>query len=1108
MIENFSISGACRAKYILDNKDFSKIVIIVNSNSEIDEVYNDVTLFNKSDNVYCLYELNQPPFEQTRILTEILENRITTFNKIFTDKTFILITTFYGIMKRFPAPDVFKTHTLFLQNQKTITREVLLHSLDILDYINVEIVTDKGEYTIRGDIFEIFPLGYSNPIRIEFLDDLIDDISFYNIFNHRSIQKVDNLCIIPASEGLYSTEKFIDVIKDYMDVYERAAQFGKFAGHHWFAPLLNKMSSIADIINEDYGVFIFNDLKNIKYLYDRIIEEKKLQKYPLEINKVFLESSEIDSFINKGHFLSFVGSEHTKDMLTNYSLPSKIFIPDTVNTYKNLTIFINLIKHLLEKTITIVVAIESKRFLEILVKFLEEYEVSYKIINSYLGAEGQKVNIYNKLISGGFFNKKESLMLFNEKDIFGFSKIRSRKKKNTGLQTTLLDLEIGSFVVHVDYGIAIFNGLVHKIIGDIEADFLELQYENNELLYVPISGINQIQKYVGSNSILPRLSSLKSNNWSKIKRKAYHSAKRVATDLLKLYGERRKENGFSFKLDRLLLEKLENSFEYDETEDQLAVLLDVYNDMESKRPMERLICGDVGFGKTEIAIRAACVAVSNGKQVALLTPTTVLTYQHYETFKKRFKDLPVDIDFLCRFKSKKEIEKTKERIYSGAIDIIIGTHMLLNKDINYHDLGLLIIDEEQRFGVSQKEKIKAIRSNIDVLSISATPIPRTLQLSLSGLRDFSIIESPPAERQPVITKIVDNEDDIVAALLYELNRGGQAYFIHNNIKTIENRAFKLKEKLPFAKITFAHAGMSSFLLEKIFNDFYIGNIDILVCTTIIENGIDVPRANTMIVDNAGNFGLSQLYQLKGRVGRSNRRAYFYIYIDTLETLTPLAQKRIKIIQQLSDLGSGFKIASYDLQLRGAGDILGAEQSGFITNIGYELYVQMIENAINEICGTLPISHKTEIISHIPNFIPANYIEDYRVRLDYYKRIGEISSIDTIFSIANELELEFGPIPDAVKNYFYIMFIKNISEKLSILKITFLTDSINVKLNPENKFLYKLFNLYNNENIIIKNLDENQLKIYSRRDLLSDAAVAVSEIYNEYITNHVNKQEVL
>lgn len=1110
MINSYNLPGASRAKHIVDNRRFSKVVVIVNNNSEIDIVYNDITLFNKKDSVYCLYELNQPPFEQTRILTYVLENRIATFNKIFTKNQYILITTFYGILKKFPLPDVFKANTLWLQKNMSLSRDTLIHSLDVLDYIKVEIVTDKGEYSIRGDICDIFPLGYENPIRIEFIDDMVDEMSFYNIFNHKSIQRADNIFILPASEGLYSTEDFQNVIKSYSDIYEKAALYGKIAGHHWFSPLLNEMTTIGDIIKDDYEVFIFDDVNTIKSLYEKIEEEKTLQKYPLEYTSIFLDRNELDRFIQNGHPQYFNEFENSVHSSHNYSHPSKLFIPDTINTYKNLANFIQLLKKLISENFSVILSIESKRFFELLIKFLEEYELSFKDIDfySYRGVQSKVINVYKKKITGGFIDEAHSLIVFSEKDIFGFSKLSRRRKKNAGLQTTLLDLEEGGYVVHVDYGVAIFKGLVHKVIGDIEADFLELQYDNNEILYIPVSAINQIQKYVGSNTVLPRLSSLKSGSWGRIKRKAYHSARQVAADLLKLYGERKKEHGFSFKLDRLLLEKLENSFEYDETEDQLAALLDVYNDMKSKKPMERLICGDVGFGKTEIAIRAACVAVSNGKQVALLTPTTVLTRQHYETFKRRFKDLPVNIDFLCRFKNKRDIEKTKAKIANGEIDIIIGTHMLLSKSVTYHDLGLLIIDEEQRFGVSQKEKIKAMKSNIDVLSISATPIPRTLQLSLAGLRDFSIIDSPPAERQPIITKVIDKEEEIEAALLYELKRGGQAYFIHNNIKTIESVAYRLKEKLPFARVTFAHAGMSSYLLEKIFNDFYSGNIDILVCTTIIENGIDVPRANTMIVDNAGSFGLSQLYQLKGRVGRSNKRAYFYIYIDSLETLSPLAKKRIKIIQQLSDLGSGFKIASYDLQLRGAGDILGAEQSGFITNIGYELYIQMVESAINEIGGILSINHRTDLVSYIPNFIPASYIEDYRVRLDYYKKIGELNSIDEMLSLADELELEFGTIPEVAKNYFYIMFIKNISEKLLIEKITIFTDSVKIEINDENKILYNLFNFYNNGNIVIKILGERELKIYSKRELLSDTAVALSEIYTEFLNNYRRKQEVL
>ena len=557
MIDSYNSPGASRAKYITDNRKYAKIVVIVNSNNEIDEVYNDITLFNKKGSVYRLYELNQPPFEQTRILTDILENRIATFNKIFTENRFILISTFYGMIKKFPTTDVFKTNTLWLQKDMSLSRDALILSLDVLDYINVEIVTDKGEYSIRGDICDIFPSGYENPIRIEFIDDIVDDISFYNIFNHKCIQKVNNIFILPVSEGLYSTEEFMNGIKNYPECCEKAALYGKFAGHHWFSPLLNKMTSIADIVNDDYGVFIFNDAGSIKSLYEKIEEEKSLRKYPLEYNSIFLGRSELDRFMQNGHPQYFNESAENAHLLNSYSHPSKLFIPDTINTYKNLADFINVLKKLISENFSIILSIESKRFFELLIKFIEEYELSFKDVNSCLECDKKVINIYKKKITGGFIAGAHSLIVFSEKDIFGFSKLHNRRKKNAGLQTTLLDLEIGSYVVHVDYGVAIFKGLIHKTIGDIEADFLELQYDNNEILYIPVSAINQIQKYVGSNAVLPRLSSLKSSSWGRIKRRAYHSARQVAADLLKLYGERKKEHGFSFKLDRLLLEKLE-----------------------------------------------------------------------------------------------------------------------------------------------------------------------------------------------------------------------------------------------------------------------------------------------------------------------------------------------------------------------------------------------------------------------------------------------------------------------------------------------------------------------------------------------------------------------
>lgn len=1106
-MDSILLSGVFRIRYILDNFKDGKCIVVLKNNAEIDEYCNEFSLFTKELIALPFYELNQPPFEESLINTDILENRIKVLYRLLTSNSYCLVTTSYALIKKIPSSDILKNAITELKTGMYIERERLLSTLDRLGYINVEIVTAKGEFSLKGEVLEIYPIACNDPIKIEFFDDCIERIASYNIFNHKTTTQLENILLYPCSEGIYTTCAFKDALHLDPIINEKIELYGKFAGHHWYAPLVNDMSSIFDLIGDNFKLANFTFDKDIDDLFLRVEEAKNINNYSYDEASIFLRKSELNRYLDNA-FISISENKSIEpdeqEAFKNYEAPTKYFIPDKFNFYKNIDNFALLLKKLLKDNFKIIVSICNEKFLDIFKKILLEHNISYNIINSGLEAKKNYINIYQKQLSDGFIDHKRRLAIFAETNIFGFRRKRRPRKQDKSFKTTILDLEIGDYVVHITYGIAIFKGLVSKTIGGRLGEFLELEYDNKEILYVPTDMIKQIQKYVGgANQKKPKLSSLRSSNWNKLKKRAYKSAKKVAEDLLKLYSERKAERGYPFKIDRLFLSRIENTFEYDETEDQLTALMDIYRDMESKKPMERLICGDVGFGKTEVAIRAACIATSNYKQVAILCPTTVLAYQHYETFKKRFANLPVKVDYLCRFRSKKEVKDIKERVHSGDIDIIIGTHMLLAGDIAFRDLGLLIIDEEQRFGVSHKEKLTAFKKNIDVLTLTATPIPRTLQLSLAGIKDLSIIETPPVERYPVVTKIINKENEIDKAITYELKRGGQVFYIHNDIFSIEKIAYKLKERFPFARITIAHAKLPTNKLEKIFSDFYLGKIDILISTTIVENGIDVANANTMIIDDAQHFGLSQLYQLKGRVGRSNKRAYFYIYLKDFDKISPLVKKRLKIIQQLSDLGSGFKIASYDLQLRGAGDILGAEQSGYIDVVGYELYMHMITNAISEMKGALLEESETEINSNIPYYIPASYIEDYRERLEYYRAIGELDLMDKIFDLSNKLEESYGEIPEEVKNYIYIMFIKNKAEKLMIKRITIFSDSATLYFSKENKKVQNLFMYYNNDYVIQKLIKDGEIKIYTKRHLLPDLAVAINDVYDEYFLSLVS-----
>jgi transcription-repair coupling factor (superfamily II helicase) len=699
-----------------------------------------------------------------------------------------------------------------------------------------------------------------------------------------------------------------------------------------------------------------------------------------------------------------------------------------------------------------VIVAESERFISILSDFSRDHELPLKQIFTAAEVEGPGIlYIHRERMSAGFIEEGRFALVTDE-EIFGFSRRRTRAAQKKAFNTNISDLSEGDYVVHIDYGIGIYQGLKHKVIGGIEGDYLDVLYDSGELLLVPLEQISQIQKYIGIGDAKPRIASLQSANWSKLKASARKYAAKIAQDLLKLYAERKARKGFAFKDSGAILSDFEERFAYDETEDQLSAIMDVYNDMEQEIPMDRLVCGDVGFGKTEVAMRAAMKAVAAGKQVAMLVPTTVLARQHYNTFKERFKDFPVTVDYISRFRTSEEIRKIRADLASGKLDILIGTHRILSKDMEFHDLHLLVIDEEQRFGVAHKEKIAAMRTNIDALSMSATPIPRTLQMSLSGIKDISTIETPPRDRQPVAVKVIGGAEDVKQAVTRELERGGQVFFLHNRINDIAECAEMLRHHVPHARIAIAHGQTPTKELDRVLSLFYEGEIDILVSTTIIENGIDIPNVNAIIIDNAANFGLSQLYQLKGRVGRSARRGYCYLLVNNFNSLTPIAKKRLSIVQQLSDLGSGLKIAMYDLQLRGAGDILGAAQSGFVVKVGYELFIKMIAEAVATLQETEQ-GIETEVITQFAHYIAADYIEDPHLRLDYYRRFSAATDRLVMDELFEELSLGYGELKKETIHLGYIMLIKSLAAHLKIkkagiyLKMLRLTFAENAVINP-------------------------------------------------------------
>lgn len=1058
---------ACKKK----KKGVPLVIFLPENKSVMESVKNELELF--SDLKILDYpSYTQNPFEEARPLTSIMASRSRTLYNILHEKDFILLLSPYSMLKKIPFKNEFLESIITLEKDKEYPMKRLEKELDKLGYIHVEFVTDAGEYTFRGGIADIFPAGYDDPVRIEYFDEEIESIFTYNKESQARKKEITSLKILPVSDLLITTEDFTAQLQDN-ELKEKAENFGKFAGFHWLAPYIDKEQSdtFEYLANYDTACFMSNIQDSIYGYYD-IIEasaQNDIQK------ESFISAKEALEKLSKNN--TYIISEITDSVASvplTFASSKTRFSFEKKNLYQSMTNAAETLLALLKENMKIVFSVESEKFTGIFKDFLRDYDIFPKEIKKLSEIETSSISLYRKHISGGFIDKESGYALISDMDIFGFTKRKPKPKKKDAFNTKLSDLEEGDYVVHVNHGIGIYQGIKHMVIAGSEGDFLTIMYEGEDLLYVPLHSIGMLQKYIGMQNQQPKLNSLKSSAWQKLKKHAKESAKHIAEDLLRLYAERKARKGYAFTDNGSLIEIFERNFEFTETEDQLSAIYDVYNDMESETPMERLVCGDVGFGKTEVAMRAACKAIACSKQVAVLVPTTILARQHYETFVERFKGLPVNIEFVSRFRTDKETKSIFNKMSEGTVDILIGTHKILSKDLSFKDLGLLIIDEEQRFGVSHKEKIASIKRNVDTLTLSATPIPRTLQLSLSGIRDMSIIETPPENRLPVVVKVIKGLAERIKAVKTELERGGQVFFLHNRVQDIQEAALEIKRELPLARVDYAHGQMDAKTMEQILSSFYNGEIDVLVATTIIENGINIPNVNTIIINNAAHFGLSQLYQLKGRVGRSDRRGYCYLAVDDFARLNDIAQKRLSIIQQLSDLGSGFKIAMYDLQLRGAGNILGAEQSGFVVRVGYELYVAMIEEAVQEMKGEYTNIADTEINSNIAYFIPADYIENPRIRFDFYRRFAEIYDMNSMQELLKEIESGYGQLPEEVLNLSLIMLIKNFAsmlgaEKLMLsksgaAKVTFaketkLNPALIVKCSQERKILYRFISEY-------------------------------------------------
>ena len=1049
--EGFSLSNVTNnlALFLIASKfqKENKSIFIV-----LDTLYEAQKYYDKLINMLNMDDVLFYPSDEL-ITSELLVSSIEfklernlTIKNMLDGKKHIIITNLTGVIRKQMPKDRWLKSSITFKTGDNINITDLERYLVDSGYKKEYLVSKVGEFSIRGSIIDLFPLNRENPIRLDLFDTEIEKIKEFDINSQKSINKIDEIEIIPLNEMFYTNDD-LNIIKDFILSQEKISEKEKEILDNDLINLESRSNIsllrkyIGLISNETILDFIDN-----KSIY--FINESNLnQSYLKTLDDIYEYNSNIDGNVFKklNYFYDFndLKIKYTINYIDNFKRNNSkvVDIRDPERFFGNLEAFFDYVKGVDKK---IIVALKSPNRFKLLKEELLERNINYEIYRKQ-DNNGLFLTLDSCALGVDFY--KENLVIFTEEEIYKRVENKVRYKSVFGEAKRIKsvnEIKVGDYVIHYDYGIGRYLGIEEKTLLNITRDYIKILYSNNDSLLVPIEKIDSIMHYSGNNT--PKLNSLSGTAWARAKERVRNKLKDISDKLIDLYSRRNESSGFAFSKETDMHNEFSSDFTYEETIDQEKAINDVINDMEKERPMDRLICGDVGYGKTEVAMRAAFKAIYNHKQVAFLAPTTVLVGQHYNTFIDRFHKFGVIIKKISRLTTAKEQSQILEDLKDGKIDIIIGTHRLLSKDIVFKDLGLLIIDEEQRFGVEHKERIKELKINVDTISLTATPIPRTLQMSLIGIKDLSIIETPPKNRYPIQTYVLEYHKTVVKeAIERELSRGGQVFYLHNKISDIEDVARKIQVLIPYARVSFAHGRMDKNTLENRIEDFVDRKSNVLICTTIIETGIDIPNANTLIVDDATRLGLSQLYQLRGRVGRSDRIAYAYLFYEENKKLTEEAVKRLAAIRDFTELGSGFKIAKQDLAIRGSGDILGAEQSGFIDTVGYDMYMRILKETIDEKNG---ITKKENVITPVftDRHIPKEYINDDGVRIDVHKKIDSISKESDIIVLEEELKDRFGLVNDNIKIYMY--------EKLMDYYLNKLEVTITEKNNDHVKLVFK------------------------------------------------------
>ena len=1062
------------------------LVILTANEEKAERFYQELLFFLEPEQKVELYPgWDLQPYERISPQAEVMGQRWKVRQQLLSDfNRGFVVASLRAVLQRVPPRQIHSQRSFSLSPEQEFGREDLINRLEGMGYIRSTLVTEMGEFAVRGHLVDIFPPSTPGPLRVEFIGDVVDSLRLFDPESQRSSESLEEVQILPVKEILFfpefirlAGEKLAAAFPEQLsrkesarEVLEKVQQGIPFPGVEFYLPFFYPaLETFFDFVPARTVLFL-DDPPDLEESLTRFWEETE-EARANALTRGEIWPSPGDLFLTGDEFAELsrlfprlaaqgveVGGEGPRLRLETES--NERLRADLLSSKSEegiLQLLAQRIRSGREKGVTTLLTCFSMRSAQRLGEMLEKHDLSVQILEKPLASwvpadsEEWEVTFLIGNLSRGFVFPQTGLTVITESELFGEKQRRRRpavSMKDHAL-ASFSELQVDDYVVHADHGIGIYRGLWKLKLGNEEHDFLLLEYQGGDKLYLPVYRLNLLQKYVGGGEGGPRVDRLGGTSWEKAKKRVKKSLRLLAEELVQLYATRSVVKGHSFAPADEFLKEFEASFEYEETPDQMQAIEDVQADLSIEKPMDRLVCGDVGFGKTEVALRAAFRVMMEGKQVGVLVPTTVLAQQHYQTFSRRFGPYPFRVEMLSRFRSPAEQKKILEDLAGGKVDLVVGTHRLLQKDVVFKDLGLLVIDEEHRFGVGHKEKLKHMRANVDVLTLTATPIPRTLQMSLGGIRDLSVIETPPAERQSIRTYVTEFDEEVIRdAIRRELRRGGQVFFVHNRVQSIDSMDKFLRRLVPEARIAIAHGQMAERDLERVMMAFVRKEVDLLLTTTIIESGLDFPSANTIIINRADKLGLAQMYQLRGRVGRSKEKAYAYLLVPGLSMMGTDARKRLEALQEVSELGSGLKLAMHDLEIRGAGSLLGDVQSGHIAAVGFDMYLQILDQAVRELKGEeMKEEVEPEIDLPIPAFLPGDYIEDINQRLVFYRRLSSARSEVEVDEISQELRDRYGPVPPEVENLFQVMNLKLLLKQAGVRRISVEKEKVVLTFDP-------------------------------------------------------------